>query len=95
MRYHKNILAKDGDNGSDNNRTGRDGKDIVIEVPLGTIAIDEETGNKEVEILTDGQEITWLPGGKGGLGNLNFATLSKQVLEHMQPGLPGLSGWKT
>ncbi len=95
LRYHKNILAKDGDNGSDNNRTGRDGKDIVIEVPLGTIAIDEETGNKEVEILTDGQEITWLPGGKGGLGNSNFATPTNQAPEHSQPGLPGMEGWKT
>jgi GTP-binding protein len=94
LRYHKNILAKDGDNGSDNNRTGRDGKDIVIEVPLGTIAIDEETGNKEVEILTDGQEIIWLPGGKGGLGNSNFATPTNQAPEHAQPGLPGIEGWK-
>ncbi len=94
LRYHKNILAKDGDNGSDNNRTGRDGKDIIIEVPLGTIAVDEETGNKEVEILTDGQEITWLPGGKGGLGNSNFATPTNQAPEHAQPGLPGLEGWK-
>ncbi len=95
LRYHKNILAKDGDNGSDNNRTGRDGKDVIIEVPLGTIAIDEETGNKEVEILTDGQEITWLPGGKGGLGNSNFATPTNQAPEHSQPGLPGMEGWKT
>ena len=94
LRYHKNILAKDGDNGSDNNRTGRDGKDIVIEVPLGTIALDEETGNKEAEILTDGQEIIWLPGGKGGLGNSNFATPTNQAPEHAQPGLPGIEGWK-
>jgi len=94
LRYHKNILAKDGDNGSDNNRTGRDGKDIVIEVPLGTIALDEETSNREAEILTDGQEIIWLPGGKGGLGNSNFATPTNQAPEHAQPGLPGIDGWK-
>jgi GTP-binding protein len=94
LRYHKNILAKDGDNGSDNNRTGRDGKDIIIEVPLGTIAIDEETGNKEAEVLTDRQEIIWLPGGKGGLGNSNFATPTNQAPEHAQPGLPGIDGWK-
>jgi GTP-binding protein len=66
----------------------------VIEVPLGTIAIDEESGNKELEILTDGQEVTWLPGGKGGLGNSNFATPTNQAPEHAQPGLPGLEGWK-
>ncbi len=95
LRYHKNILAKDGDNGSDNNRTGRDGKDIIIEVPLGTIALDEQTGNKEAEILIDDQEIIWLPGGKGGLGNSNFATPTNQAPEHSQPGMPGIEGWKT
>ncbi|HVE61348.1 MAG TPA: GTPase ObgE [Chitinophagaceae bacterium] len=94
LRYHKNILAQDGDKGRDNNQTGRDGKDIVIEVPLGTIAIDEETGNKEAEILTDAQEIIWLPGGKGGLGNSNFATSTNQAPEHAQPGLPGSEGWR-
>ncbi len=51
LRYHKNVLADNGGNGSDNNRTGRDGKDIVLEVPLGTIVRDEETGEKELEIL--------------------------------------------
>ena len=47
LRYKKNVLAENGENGSDNNRTGRNGKDIVLEVPLGTIALDEETGEKE------------------------------------------------
>lgn len=94
LRYHKNILAEDGERGSDNNKTGRDGKDIVIEVPLGTIALNEETGEKEVEILHDGEEIIWLPGGKGGLGNTNFKTPTNQAPEHAQPGLPGQEGWK-
>ena len=94
LRYHKNILAEDGERGSDNNKTGRDGKDIVIEVPLGTIALDEESGEKEVEILADGEEIIWLPGGKGGLGNTNFKTATNQAPEHAQPGLPGQEGWK-
>src|SRR3954470_3070727 len=56
LRYHKNVLAEDGDKGRDNNQTGRNGKDIVLEVPLGTIALDGETGEKEVEILHDGEE---------------------------------------
>jgi GTPase len=94
LRYYKNVLADDGDRGSDNNSTGRDGKDIVIEVPLGTIARDEETGEKEAEILEDGQEIIWLPGGKGGLGNTNFKSPTNQAPEHAQPGLPGKEGWK-
>src|SRR6476620_3147283 len=94
LRYHKNVLAEDGENGSDNNRTGRSGKDIVLEVPLGTIARDEETGEKEVEILHDGEEKIWLPGGKGGLGNTNFKTPTNQAPEYAQPGLSGEEGWK-
>jgi GTPase len=94
LRYYKNVLAEDGERGSDNNSTGRSGKDIIIEVPLGTIARDEITGEKEAEILEDGQEIIWLPGGKGGLGNTNFKTPTNQAPEHAQPGLPGVEGWK-
>ena len=94
LRYHKNVLAENGEAGSSNNKTGRTGKDIIIEVPLGTIAIDEETGKKEAEILEDGQEIIWLPGGRGGLGNSNFKTATNQAPEHAQPGEPGVEGWK-
>ncbi|MDB5251711.1 MAG: GTPase CgtA [Flaviaesturariibacter sp.] len=94
LRYYKNVLAEDGERGSDNNSTGRNGKDIIIEVPLGTIVRDEETGEQEVEILEDGEEVIWLPGGKGGLGNTNFKTPTNQAPEHAQPGLPGLEGWK-
>lgn len=94
LRYYKNVLAEDGEGGSGNNKTGRFGKDIVIEVPLGTIARDEETGAQEVEILEEGQEVIWIPGGKGGLGNSHFATPTNQAPEYSQPGLPGLEGWK-
>jgi GTP-binding protein len=94
LRYYKNVLAENGEGGSSNNKTGRDGKDIIIEVPLGTIALDEETGNKEAEILKDGEETIWLEGGKGGLGNTNFKTATNQAPEYAQPGLPGVEGWK-
>ncbi|MBA2499014.1 MAG: GTPase ObgE [Chitinophagaceae bacterium] len=94
LRYYKNVLAENGDKGGDTNKTGRNGKDIVLEVPLGTIATDEETGNKEVEILEDGQEVIWLSGGRGGLGNSNFATPTNQAPEHAQPGEAGSEGWK-
>lgn len=94
LRYFKNVLAEDGENGSKNNCTGKDGKDIIIEVPLGTIAKDEETGKVEAEMLEDGQEIIWLKGGRGGLGNSNFATPTNQAPEHSQPGEPGVEGWK-
>jgi GTP-binding protein len=94
MRYFKNVLAENGEGGSKNNCTGHDGKDIILEVPLGTLAKDEETGNVEAEILYDGQEIIWLKGGRGGLGNSNFATPTNQVPEHAQPGEEGTEGYK-
>ena len=94
LRYYKNVHAENGENGSKNNCTGRDGKDIIIEVPLGTIARDEETGEIEAEVLEEGQEVIWLPGGRGGLGNINFKTATNQVPEHAQPGEPGQEGYK-
>ena len=95
LRYFKNVHAENGEAGAKNKMTGRDGKDVIIEVPLGTIARDEENGNLEVEILEDGQEIIWIKGGRGGLGNSNFATPTNQVPEYAQPGETGSEGWKT
>ena len=94
LRYYKNVLAEDGQGGNKNNMTGRDGKDIIIEVPLGTIARDAETEENEVEILEHGQEVVWIKGGRGGLGNAEFATPTNQAPEHVQPGEPGQEGWK-
>ncbi len=94
LRYYKNVLAEDGEAGSGNKCTGRFGKDIFIDVPLGTIARDETTGRKEAEILEEGQEIIWVKGGRGGLGNAQFATPTNQAPEHAQPGEPGTEGWK-
>jgi len=94
LRYFKNVLADDGENGSKNNCTGRDGKDIIIEVPLGTIAKDEEAGKVEAEILENGQEIILMKGGRGGQGNSHFATPTNQAPEHSQPGEDGKEGWK-
>ncbi len=94
LRYFKNVLAENGEGGGKNNRTGRNGNDIIIEVPLGTIARDEETDTKEAEILEDGQEFIWLYGGRGGLGNSNFATPTNQAPDYAQPGEPGIEGWK-
>ncbi|MBS1639950.1 MAG: GTPase ObgE [Bacteroidetes bacterium] len=94
LRYFKNVLAKNGERGMKQNKTGKDGEDIIIEVPLGTIAKNEETGETEAEILEDGQEIVWMKGGRGGLGNQHFATPTNQVPEHCQPGEDGIEGWK-
>jgi GTPase len=94
LRYYKNVHAENGEGGSGNNCTGRSGKDVIIEVPLGTIARDQETGELEAEILEDGQEFVWMKGGRGGLGNAKFATPTNQAPEHAQPGEPGVEGWK-
>jgi len=94
LRYYKNVIAENGENGSKNNSTGKNGKDIIIEVPLGTIARDEETGDKEAEILEDGHEVILMKGGRGGLGNTNFATATNQAPEYAQPGETGAEGWK-
>lgn len=94
LRYFKNVLAENGENGSKNNSSGKSGKDIIIEVPLGTVARDEETQNLEVEILEDGQEFILMRGGRGGLGNANFATATNQAPDYAQPGEPGVEAWK-
>ncbi|RYZ51071.1 MAG: GTPase ObgE [Sphingobacteriales bacterium] len=94
LRYHKHVHAENGENGSKDKCTGRDGKDVIIEVPLGTIAKDEETGEIEAEVLEDGQEVIWLKGGRGGLGNSNFATPTNQAPEYAQPGEMGIEGYK-
>lgn len=94
LRFYKHVHAENGENGSGSNCTGRSGKDIVIEVPLGTIAKDAETGEIEAEILEDGQELVWLPGGRGGLGNSRFKSATNQAPDYAQPGEPGVEGYK-
>lgn len=94
LRYHKNLLAEDGNKGEGNNRSGAYGNDIVIEVPLGTVGKDELTGEIEVEILEDGQEVIWVPGGRGGMGNAHFVTPTNQAPDYAQPGEPGKEAWK-
>ena len=93
LRYFKNVLAEDGEDGSKNNSSGRYGKDIVIEVPLGTIARNEGTDSLVAEILEDEQEIILLKGGRGGLGNSNFKTATNQAPDYAQPGEDGMEGW--
>lgn len=95
LRWKKNVIAADGENGSNNNSTGGDGNDVIIEVPLGTQARNEATGELEAEILHEGQEVIWLPGGQGGRGNNFFKTATNQAPEYSQPGMPGQEGWKT
>lgn len=88
LRYTRHLKAENGGNGGASRSTGADGKDVVIEVPIGTIAKDEE-GNLMGEIIEDGQEIVLLEGGKGGLGNWHFRSPTNQTPRYAQPGLPG------
>ena len=70
------------------------GEDIRVEVPLGTLARDPESGKLECEIVSDGQEVVLMAGGKGGLGNVHFKSSTNQTPRYAQPGLPGIEGWK-
>jgi GTP-binding protein len=94
LRYYKHVHAEPGENGSGDNCTGRSGKDVIIEVPLGTLAKDAETGEVEAEILEHGQEVIWVPGGIGGRGNTFFKSATNQTPEYAQPGEPAIEGYK-
>lgn len=89
LRYTRHLSAENGGNGGKSRSTGADGKDVIIEVPIGTIAKDEE-GNFLGEIIEDGQQVVLLEGGKGGLGNWNFRSATNQTPRYAQPGLPGI-----
>lgn len=93
LKYRKHILGKDGSPGQSNNRTGASGKDVIVEVPLGTVAKDTQTGELLCEVLHDGQEVVLMPGGRGGKGNSFFKTPSMQTPRFAQPGEPGKEGW--
>ncbi len=94
LKYRKHVIAEDGHNGGTSLKTGSRGKDEVLEVPLGTIAKDAETGEIAFEITDDEQEVIITPGGRGGLGNWHFRTPTLQTPRFAQPGETGLEEWK-
>ena len=94
LKYRKHVIAEEGENGSSANSSGKQGKDEILEVPLGTVAKDFETGEVMFEITEDGQEEIIVPGGRGGLGNENFKTPTQQSPRYAQPGEPGKTEWK-
>ncbi len=94
LKYRKHIHAEDGQPGGSALCTGASGKNEVIEVPLGTIARDEESGEILFEITKDGEEKVLLKGGRGGLGNTHFKTSTKQAPTYAQPGEDSTEGWK-
>ncbi len=94
LKYRKHIIADDGKKGEGAARSGSDGKDRILEVPLGTVARDFETGVVEAEINEEGQEFILVDGGKGGRGNEHFKTSTNQAPTYAQPGIPGKEAWK-
>ncbi len=93
LKYRKHIIAENGFPGSSGQKSGRTGKDEILEVPLGTIARDAETGEILFEITKDGETKILTPGGRGGLGNWHFKTSTKQTPRFSQPGEPGKEEW--
>jgi GTP-binding protein len=93
LKYKKHVIADPGKGGDGGRRTGADGKDVILEVPLGTVAKDAETGEKRFEITTHGQEIILTKGGRGGLGNDHFKTATNQAPHFAQPGEEGIEEW--
>lgn len=94
LKYRKHIYADNGNSGGDNNSTGADGDDIIVDVPLGTVAINPETGVKELEITQDGEKKILMNGGRGGKGNAYFTTSTQQAPDHAQPGESCKEGWR-
>ncbi|GGG25450.1 GTPase ObgE [Pontibacter amylolyticus] len=93
LQYRKHVIAENGQGGGPSHSTGAQGKDDVLEVPLGTIARNAETGEFMCEITEDGQEIILTPGGRGGLGNAHFKSPTNQTPRYAQPGEPGIEEW--
>jgi GTP-binding protein len=94
LKYRKHVIAEGGNNGGSSGKTGAQGKDEILEVPLGTVAKDAETGEVMFEITEDGEERILLEAGRGGLGNQHFKTSVNQTPRYAQPGEPGKEAWK-
>lgn len=94
LKYRKHVIAGVGGNGSGNHSFGANGEDIYLDVPLGTVAKDAETGAVEFEITKHGEEKVIVAGGRGGLGNSHFKSSTNQAPRYAQPGEPGREEWK-
>ncbi len=93
LKYRKHVHASDGNPGADAQCTGASGKNEIIEVPLGTVVKNAETGEVYFEITKDGEEKIVMKGGRGGLGNVHFTTSTKQAPTYSQPGEPSVENW--
>jgi GTP-binding protein len=93
LKYSKHIKAGSGENGSGQEKTGANGADRYVEVPLGTVAKNEETGETLFEITEHGQEVILVKGGRGGQGNVHFKSSTFQTPRFAQPGEDPVEGW--
>lgn len=92
LKYKRHLFAEDGQAGSGSRSSGRDGASIYVDVPLGTVARDAETGETVGEVTGEGQELVLLQGGRGGLGNWHFKSATNQAPRYAQPGEDSLEG---
>lgn len=90
LRYRRHIFAGNGESGSAGRSFGKDGEDVIVDVPCGTVVFDAETGEFLCEVTDDGKEVKLLRGGRGGLGNWHFKTPTNQVPRYAQPGEPAI-----
>lgn len=90
LKYRRHIFAGNGQSGSGGRSFGKDGEDVVVDVPCGTVVYDAETGEYLTEVTDDGQEIKLLKGGRGGLGNWHFKSSTNRTPRYAQPGEPAI-----
>lgn len=90
LRYRRHIFAGNGESGSAGRSFGKDGEDVIVDVPCGTVVFDAETGEFLCEVTDDGEEVKLLRGGRGGLGNWHFKTPTNQAPRYAQPGEPAI-----
>ncbi len=93
LKYTKHVKAESGKPGMLNRMSGASGKSYIVEVPLGTVARDAETGEIITEVIREGEQYVLVPGGRGGLGNEHFKTSTNQAPEYAQPGEPYKEQW--
>lgn len=90
LRYRRHIFAGNGQSGSGGRSFGKDGEDVIVDVPCGTVVFDAETGEFLCEVTSDGEEIKLLRGGRGGLGNWHFKSATNRTPRYAQPGEPAI-----
>ncbi len=92
LKYQRHLFAENGEGGSGARSSGKDGKSIIVDVPLGTVARNAETGEVVCEVTEDGEQEILLKGGRGGLGNWHFKSATNQAPRYAQPGEEGQEG---